>query len=247
MAIKGKGRTRSGRRVITAPPRPQLVVRKPPIWRRRSVLIGLGVVAAVGITVVVLTTLHRSHERAFKNREVAAVDTLSRQLASKLPANAQAVQPDLFVFYPSLNQDLDALAGDKLNTTKAATEAGQIRASAVAAQQGIQAISIAHFIPSDFTVSAVPSIKAKGLTQKQLIDAQFLMGKAFQLYQNVADLMKAAATAGGAQRTAFTAQAKSIFSQAGEIFDRGFRTVLDIRHALGVTGSFPTPSSSAGA
>ena len=57
MAIKGKGRTRS-RRVVAAPPRPQLVVRKPPIWRRPWFLIAFGVVAVAGILVAVLTGIH---------------------------------------------------------------------------------------------------------------------------------------------------------------------------------------------
>ena len=49
MAIKGKSKSRGGRRVVAAPPRPTLVVRKPPIWKRRWVWATLGTVGAAAI------------------------------------------------------------------------------------------------------------------------------------------------------------------------------------------------------
>ena len=46
MAIKSKGRTRS-RRTVSAAPKRGLVVRKPPIWRRRWVWLVVAVAAVV--------------------------------------------------------------------------------------------------------------------------------------------------------------------------------------------------------
>ena len=66
MAIKGKGRTRS-RRVVASPPRPQLVVRKPPIWRRPWFLIAFGVVAMAGILIAVFTGIHSSNVKKLKD------------------------------------------------------------------------------------------------------------------------------------------------------------------------------------
>jgi hypothetical protein len=57
MAIKGKGRTR-GRRAVAAPPKRAIVVRKPPIWRRRWVWLALGVAAVVGIVAGILAAIH---------------------------------------------------------------------------------------------------------------------------------------------------------------------------------------------
>src|SRR6266542_3863692 len=57
MAIKGKGRTR-GRRAVAAPPKRAVVVRKPPIWRRRWVWLAVGVAAGVGIVAGILAAIH---------------------------------------------------------------------------------------------------------------------------------------------------------------------------------------------
>ena len=81
MAIKGKGRTRS-RRVIAAPPRPQLVVRKPPLWRRRWVRVVVVLIVLAGIGTGVTISVRRSHARHFKAKEVAGIEAYAAKLRS---------------------------------------------------------------------------------------------------------------------------------------------------------------------
>src|SRR5438034_709031 len=81
MAIKGKGRTRS-RRVIAAPPRPQLVIRKKPIWKRRWVWAAVGLAAAAGITTAVLLHIRSTNERELKAATQKADTVISQAKAT---------------------------------------------------------------------------------------------------------------------------------------------------------------------
>jgi type II secretory pathway pseudopilin PulG len=245
MAIKGKGRTRSGRRVIAASPRPQLFVRKPPIWKRRWVrLTALATVLAI-VAVGALFKIARDHRRAFKAKETAAVVQLSNQLFATFPAAKSTVQPDLFVFYPNLTADLDKLSKGTLSNSAANTESDSIATSATDTEQKIQAVNPGVISPT-FSATTVPNATAKGVTRQQIEDAQFFMAQAFGLYSKVGMLMKDSVAASGPQRTAFVDQAKALYTQAGAIFDRGYRILLNIRQALGIPFTFPVGTPATG-
>src|SRR5437867_596221 len=117
MAIKGKGRARarSGRRVIAAPPRPQIVVRKPPIWKRRWVWAVVAGLAVASIVVGVVLSVQASHRRSFRDREAAALDNLAHRFVSRFPKDRQESPGNLFVFYPSFNGSLDDLSNGKVS------------------------------------------------------------------------------------------------------------------------------------
>jgi hypothetical protein len=234
MAIKGKGKTRSGRRVIAAPPRPQLVIRKPPIWKRRWVLGTVAGIALVAILFATFTWLHHKHERAFRAREAGAVLTFSNKTVRAFPADRQTVPPDLYAFYPTLSQSLDNLASGKLKPADAVKAGTSVQTSATATQQAIQQINLNTLISADFDATTAAGETAKGLTKSLLLDSQFSMEQAFLMYSRVGQLMKAAAAATGTQRAALVGQAKSELQQAGNVFDRGFRTLLEIRSVLGI-------------
>src|ERR1041385_2855141 len=105
MAIKGKGRTKS-RRSISAPPRPALVVRKPPIWRRRWVWALVGAVAVLGIVVGVLAAIHSHSVGQRKDREAAAGLAFVTNSRGTLPADREPVPPDVLVIFPSVSTDV---------------------------------------------------------------------------------------------------------------------------------------------
>jgi len=241
LAIKGKGRTRS-RRVIAAPPRAQLMVRKPPIWRRPLVWMLVGLLAIGGILAGVLVSLDHRHQRQLRYREVAAIQAFTDKLKATFPADAQTIPPDLIVFYPTVNADLDSLANGKLKPAAAVTKATALQASAQQASTAIQALSVARLISPDFTVTGTPTgkrnggdIQAPGATQQQLLDAQFLMAEAFQTWQQMGVAFEAAAAVGGARQKALIEHAKQLNGLAGTEFDRGYRKVLTIRNTLGLT------------
>ncbi len=249
MAIKGKGRTRS-RRVIAAPPRPQLYVRKPPMWRRRWVWAVVGTLAVAGALAVVLASLHTHHVRAerdraaaFKLRESTAVNRLSAQLVPKFPTDAKLIPPDLPEFFPALSTDLDKLGKGQLTVKDATAEADAVTAAAKTAQTGVQAINVAKLIPTEFTITGRASVQGKGGTQQELLDGQFLMAQGFQLYQQVGAAMKEAAGATGPQRTALVTQAKDLLAQASALFDRGYAKLLQIRQALGLPSLTRQPTT----
>jgi len=257
LAIKGKGRTR-GRRVIAAPPRPQIVIRKPPIWRRPVVWITIGVLAAGGILAGVLISLHNRHAREFKAREAAVIEQYTGRLSAEFPVDAQLVPPDLIAFYPNFTQGAQSLATGKLKASDATTFAKHVETTATAAAQGISQLDLTKLIPADFTVTGLANgqttasgqnadlIQAPGATRQVLQDAQLLMSQGFQLWVQAGKLMEQAAKAAPADRRAFTDEAIQLTQQAGSLFDAGYQKLLDIRSALGLSSQIPvTPQPTA--
>jgi hypothetical protein len=240
MAIKGKGRSRSGRRVVAASPRPQLFVRKPPIWKRRWVRLTALAVIVVGAGAGLRLKMTADHRRDFNADQRAAVRGVSGQLFDAFPLDRSQIPPDVYEFFPALTADLDKLSKGTLSDSKARKEADQLVTAAAAAEQRIELVSLKP-IRSDFTATTVKGATAKGLTVSQLTDAQFFMARAFGLYGQVGSLMKEAVAASGAHRKALVNQAKTLYSQAGQVFDRGYRMVLIIRESAGLPQfTFPT-------
>src|SRR5207245_3528194 len=87
---------------------------------------------------------------------------------------------------------------------------------------------------SDFTATRLSGgVTARGATLQAMQDAQFMIGQAFALYEHAGILMKSAATETGSGRTALVGQAKNLVTQAGQLFDTGYRKVLNLRDAVG--------------
>jgi hypothetical protein len=233
MAIKGKRRAR-GRRVVAAPPRPQLVVRKPPIFRRRWFLITLGVVAIGGILIVVLTSIHSSDVKKLKDREAAAIGTLTQQFVAQFPADRQVVPPDLYFFYPTLSDSLDSLGNGKLTAKDANDQAQKLLNSSTKAASGIAKVSVEKLIPATFTVSRVAHAGGKGITRQELLEARFLMQRAFRLYASIPTVMKAAVEAEGAKQKALIDDAKQLGTEAADLFSQGWQIVVAIQTRLGI-------------
>jgi hypothetical protein len=232
MAIKGKGRTRS-RRVVAAPPRPQLVVRKPPIWRRPWFLIAFGLVVVAGILTAVFTGIHSSNAKKLKDRERAAVGTLTQQFVAQFPTDRQVSQ-NLDFFYPSLVGDLDKLAAGKLKAKDADDEAQKLLDSATKAASGIGRVNVEKLIPISFTVSQIPHATGKGLTRAGLVQARFLMQRAFTLYASMSTVMKSAAEATGDKQKALIDDLKQMGNEASDLFLQGWQIVSGIQTRLGL-------------
>jgi hypothetical protein len=233
MAIKGKRRAR-GRRVVAAPPRPQLVVRKPPIFRRRWFLISLGVVVMGAILIAVLTSIHSSNAKKLKDREAAAVGTLTQRFVAAFPADRQTVPPDLYFFYPTLSENLDSLANGKLSAKDANDQAQTLLDSATKAAAAVGKVSVEKLIPTSFTVSRVAHARGKGLTRQDLLEARFLMQRAFNLYASIPTVMKAAAEAEAAKQKALIDDAKQMGTEAADLFSQGWQIVVSIQTRLGI-------------
>ncbi len=233
MAIKGKSKTRS-RRVVAAPPRPPVYVRKTPLWRRRSTLVVLAVLAIAGIAFGTMQILQNRSEQALRRRETQAIRTFSNRLTAAFPSDRQVVPPDVYFFYQSLNQDIDALGKGKLAAPDARKRGAQVRKSATGAAGRVQAIRVERLISTDFTVSREQGVRAQGLTRQELLDAQFLMVRAFRLYAAAGSVVEAAGASPRIQRAALARQAQDLMGQAIDLFSKGYRTVASLKARVGI-------------
>src|SRR5437870_7503934 len=108
MAIKGKGRTRS-RRVVAAPPRPQLMVRKPPVWRRPLTWVIVGVVLAGAIGYGVWRTISNHRAADLKAQEIAAVEKYNGLVVAQYPQDQQQSGGDSLQVFTSVGPELDRI------------------------------------------------------------------------------------------------------------------------------------------
>jgi hypothetical protein len=234
MAIKGKGRTR-GRRVVAAPPRRQLVVRKPPIWRRRWVLAVAGLVVLGGIVAAILTAVGNRADQARADRETLAVQRFLDRVRTQFPDEVQNVPPDLVVIFPSVSQVLPQIGKD-VSPAEAERKGREVAGAAKAAAEGIQAIPLADLIPAEF-----------GGDRAALGDAQFMLVQSFRIYERIGSLMRAAGEASGPERKTLVEQAQELTGQAGALFDRGYGKIVRIANRLRISTAVtpvtsPSPS-----
>jgi hypothetical protein len=242
MAIKGKGKARS-RRVIAAPPRPQLVVRKKPVWRRRWVWAVMGLAAAGGITTGVLLNIKSNNAKELKSREISAVEAFDEAVVGHLPPGSAPLGQGSYNVFPTLSTDLSSFAAGKLPTKDATKKADTIIAQAKATVSKIQAIDVTKVIPEDSEVTFPATARGKGATRDYLINVQFLMTQAFGLYQDAAELMKQAVSLTGDGREALITQAQDVANRAATLWGRAESQITSIKSVLGIQpqGGFQPP------
>lgn len=230
MAIKGKGRTRS-RRVIAAPPRPQLMIRKKPFVLRRSTWIGAGAVLLAGIGLLVFLALRSNRAEAREDRERTAVRVFANLIQANIPPGATSLGPSSNLVFPTVLQDLASLGAGDLKAPAATRKANELTRAAREGADGMEEIIVRRTIPDEFPQ-----------TRLELLDAQFMMAQGLRTYERVGGLMKAAIAETGAQRTAITEEAAELATQAGTLFDRGWTKLNNIRDRLGIAPPFnPNP------
>jgi hypothetical protein len=233
MAIKGKSKTRT-RKMVAAPPRPQLVTRKKPILLRATTWIVLGVIVLLAVGWVGWVWWDHKQASNLKTSEQVAIADLAQRVTQQLPADQSTPQgtTELQVF-PSIPQTIDQIDKKQVTASNATTGAQAIIDQANKAANGIQQISLQSLVKEDFNVGLTPSLRAPGMTSSILNTAQDQMVKAFQLYASVGELMKtAAAMPQGPERTAVLNQAKSQAAIAADLWSRGYNTLVQIQTQL---------------
>ena len=226
MAIKSKGRTRN-RRTVSAAPKRALVVRKPPLWRRRWVWAVVALAAVGGILAGVFSVLHSHNVKARKDQETLAVRKVLNQLRAKLPDDRRAVPPDVVVIFPSVTQDLPKIGKDIKG--EAAIQRGKnIADQAKKSFTDLQAIAVDRLIPAEF-----PADRAT------LKDAMFLISRSIGLYQQVGGMVQTAADLSGADQKSLIDQATLLTQQAGALFDQGYAKVLHVTNRLNIPTTIP--------
>jgi hypothetical protein len=228
MAIKGKGRTR-GRRTVAAPPRRQLVIRKPPLWRRPWVWAIVGLLVVGGIVWGILIAVGNSAERARTERETAAVQRFVDRIQEEFPDDVMNVPPDLVVAFPQVAQDLPQI-GKEVTPSQARRRGRAVAEAASSAADGINVIAVSQSIPAEF-----PGVRAA------FEDAKFLLLQSFRTYERIGALMEMAADLRGDQRQALVEQAQELVTQAGALFDQGYREIVRVATRLRVPTAVSSP------
>jgi cell division septation protein DedD len=226
MAIKGKGRSRS-RRVIAAPPRPSLMVRKPPVWKRTWVRVVAGLLVLAGIAVIFNSVLHSRSVKARRNRETVAVQKYVNLLRDAIPKDRSAVPPDLVVIFPSVATDLPKIGTD-IKGSDAVKRGKEIADQATAASDALSSIPVSDVIPSEFQS-----------VRDTFTDGQFLMSQGVGLYEQIGQLIQAstAFTKAGAQP--LLDQAQALANKAGTLFDQGYGKVIRVAKSVGINVNIP--------
>jgi hypothetical protein len=238
LAIKSKGRARS-RRTVSAAPKRGLVVRKPPIWRRRWVWAIVAVAAVAGILIGVFSVLHSHSVKAKTDRETLAVRKVLNQLRAKLPDDRRAVPPDVVVIFPSVTQDLPKIGKDIRGDT-AKKRGKEIADQAKTSFTALQAIPVDTLIPAEFQTD-----------RDTIKDGMFLISRSIGLYQQIGAMVQTAANLSGPDQKSIIDQSIQLTQQAGALFDQGYRKILNVTNRLNIPTTIPfnppqAPSPGAG-
>jgi len=223
MAIKGKRRAR-GRRVIAAPPRPPVMVRKPPFWRRPVTWIVVGVVAAAAIFLGVSAKVRSDAKVQKRDREIAAVRAFADELRAQLPDDVQTVPPNLLVVFPTLRQDMANLKSGDIKPAEARKKADEVATAAKQAADGIQAIRVETIVPAEFQAD-----------RNRFQDAKQFLQQSFLLYEDVSKVFVLSLGLKDDAQKDLISEAQSIMGRAGNLFDAGFRIVVGTLTRLGIT------------
>lgn len=247
MAIKGKGKTKS-RRMVAAPPRPQLVTRKRPFLMRRSTWIVAGIVALLAIGYGVWRVWDNHQASAQKAKEASALLAFRTQVDKALPADHSTpggAQAD--AVFTTLSTTLDKAGKGQMTPAEMRTEGAKIEADAKKAADAMGAIKTTSLIDSNFTAGITTEMKTPGLTQLTANDAQQSMADALRVYESIGGLLQAAADVPpGPKRAAIIAQASSLASTAASRFNTGYQQLLGLEMTVGNVVASPIGAGGTG-
>ncbi|HEX8100651.1 MAG TPA: hypothetical protein VF660_10690 [Actinomycetota bacterium] len=246
MAIKGKGKTRS-RRVVAAPPRPPVYVRKKPFLFRPTTIAVVAALALAAIAFGTIKALHASSERALRKRETQAIRTYSNRLTAEFPSDRQFVPPDVYFFYQSVSKDVDSFGKGKGSPALIRKEGEQMTKTAAAAADRIKAIAVDRLVSPDLTVSNEVGVRGKGMTRFQLRSATAEISRAFRIYAVAGGLVKAVSEAPPKQRAELAAQVQNLIGQGVELFSEGYRIVSGLKARVGIKTPVPKAPGAPGA
>jgi hypothetical protein len=234
MAIKGKGKTRS-RRMVAAPPRPQLVVRKKPLLLRTSTRVVVLVVVLAGIAFGGLRWWDGRQAADLKSKELAGIENYTSLVVQHLPVDRQAQQGTGQVsVFTTLASALDQIQQGGMSPPKIRTLAKNFGADAQKSAEGMSSIKTSQIIPDTYEVGLTPQLAMPGITQLTLTDAQTLMADSFKIYTSIGKLMEQSAdTPVGPARTALVVQMKGLQTTAADLFNKGYNKLLQIRFTVG--------------
>jgi hypothetical protein len=240
MAIKGKGKTKTGRRPVARGPRPGYVEPPKPLYKRAwfrwaAGAVAVAAVAAIVVAIVVNTSSNdrKAAQAARKHTKQGRVQKYAGPVAQYLQAVAQPVgggaQVVAFQDLPTQLQDLQSGKLSPADAKKAGTNDAK---NAKAAYGSIQALDVAGI------ASGFPDLV-------DLIDSQTMLVSSLQLYEQAGNGLAQAADATGADRQAIIARAQALVPVASKLFTDGYQKLINAQIAAGLPPTvYPAPSAS---
>lgn len=211
-------------------------MRKPPIWRRRSVWLIAGLLAAAGIVAGIVAAMNARSASARTEREKRAVTSFINQFRRHLPPDRTPIPPDAIVIFSAVQDDLNGFAD--LSVAEARKKGQDVTAQATRSAEGLERLAVTTLIPAEFSSD-----------RAELTEAQFLIAKAYRLYESVGVLFQSAAPLPAEQQGPLLEQAQNLINQAGALFDQGYTKIVRIANRLGIpirTAFQPAPTAPQG-
>lgn len=234
MAIKGKGKARS-RRMVAAPPRPQLVARRKPLWEMWVTWVVVAAVVLAGIGYAVARSVHNRHVRELQTAEVASVQAFARRISGFMPQDTTNLPGGggLQIF-SSVSPELTSIQQGKVSAKSVSTYAASVQKAATKAANGLTNLNVIQLVPARYTVGETAQMQTPGLTQLTLLQATQEMAQGFGVFQQVATLMQSAAALPNGQRKVVVASLLSLTSQGQQLFQMGYAKLQQMLSVLGV-------------
>ena len=236
MAIKGKAKSRGGRRPVATGPKPAYVPVKRPLVRRRGFWVALAVVvvaaSVAGIWYGVAKQRSRHREEALAGRLRIAATKYQGEVDPILAGVGQSIPPSGFSVLPTLPTALDDLRkanGKPSDVGAVTTAAGQAKTAAGALDK----------------IDVLTIVRDKGFDQAfvlYVIGSQARMVDGLKLYEQAANLIAQAATLGGDQQARLLDSASGVLDLAKTTFDDGYSDYVQAQAAAGTfqpTGIVP--------
>jgi hypothetical protein len=240
MAIKGKGRAKTGRRPVARGPRPGYVEPPKPMYKRTWFRWAAGAFVLAGIVAIVLAILMISSSNDRKEAKAARQHTRQTRVQKYVGPVTQYLQGvatplgggDQVAAFQDLPTQLQDFQSGKLAPADAKKAGTEVATNAKAASGKIQALDVTTIV-SDF-----PDLL-------DLLDSQEMLVESMNVYQQVGDGLAQAADATGAEQKAFLAQSQALEPVAKQLFTDGYQKLINAQIAAGLPPNvFPPPAAS---
>ncbi len=239
MAIKGKGRAKSGRRAVARGPKPGYIEPPKPLFRRRWFRWTALAVLVAGVAAIVISSLLIT---GANNRKEAKAAARAKQLQRQQTRVGRFVTPALAALedvivpagptvvrdFPDLPQQFKDLRSSKLSDEDAKAKGEEVAANAKAA-----AVALSQ-IDATTIVSGFPKILG-------LLDAKQYMLSSLQLYEQIGNGLGSAADATGDQRSALITQDLALIPTASQLFQNGYQKMVNAQTDSRLTPRAPQP------
>jgi hypothetical protein len=222
MAIKGKRRTRGGRASIGAPPRPQFVVPRKPVFQRTGVRVFLILFLLAGIITGIVVGINVRDTNRKKDEARRDVRELQVRLEAAITAEAigqtESTSP---LILPELGQTVSELQGGQIKKGQVKEKKAQLETWSTDAKEAAEKIALLEVGTSEYNT--------------ELTDSKNLIRQSLTMYAGLARSISIALDLEGKPRDDLVQNILEQYPTAATVFDTGWRKLQTIRAELGIS------------